>query len=126
KKSRRCCEHERGSALRLLAGLDYNDGMLKTIRLRNFKLHEDTSIEAAPITVFIGPNNSGKSSIFQALLLLRQAAARNDKFLCQSPTGNQPGPSENYLHSPNVIVDVGAFDEAVHKGADEIEIQLCG
>jgi len=29
--------------------------MLKTIRLKNFKLHEDTSIEAAPITVSVGP-----------------------------------------------------------------------
>lgn len=63
--------------------MDYNDAMLKSIRLKNFKLHEDTQIEAAPITVFIGPNNSGKSSIFQALLALRQAAARGVNELCQ-------------------------------------------
>jgi energy-coupling factor transporter ATP-binding protein EcfA2 len=100
--------------------------MLKTIRLKNFKLHEDTSIEAAPITVFIGPNNSGKSSIFQAMLLLRQAAARNDQFLCQPPAGIQPPPTEDYLHSPNLMVDVGTFEEAVRKGDNEIDIQLCG
>jgi energy-coupling factor transporter ATP-binding protein EcfA2 len=100
--------------------------MLKAIGLKNFKLHEDTSIEAAPITVFIGPNNSGKSSIFQALLLLRQAAARNDQFLCQPPTGIQPVPSEYFLYSPNLIIDVGAFDEVVRKGSNDIDVQLCG
>ena len=61
----------------------YNQAMLKSVHLKNFKLHEDTRIEAAPITVFIGPNNSGKSSIFQALLLLRQAASETISFLCQ-------------------------------------------
>jgi energy-coupling factor transporter ATP-binding protein EcfA2 len=100
--------------------------MLKTIRLKNFKLHEDTKIDAAPITVFIGPNNSGKSSIFQALLLLKQAAARNDTFLCQPPAGIQPPPPEHYLYSPSLIVDVGAFEEVARKGANEIEVQLCG
>ncbi len=100
--------------------------MLKTIRLKNFKLHEDTKIDAAPITVFIGPNNSGKSSIFQALLLLRQAAARNDQFLCQPPAGIQPAPSENYSYSPSLLVDVGAFDEAVRTGSDDIDVQLSG
>jgi energy-coupling factor transporter ATP-binding protein EcfA2 len=100
--------------------------MLKTIRLKNFKLHEDTSIEAAPITVFIGPNNSGKSSIFQALLLLRQAAARNDQFLCRPPGGIQPPPSEHYLYSPNLLVDVGAFDEVVRRGRNEIDFQVSG
>lgn len=100
--------------------------MLKSVHLKNFKLHEDTSIEAAPITVFIGPNNTGKSSIFQALLLLRQAAARNDQFLCQPPLGIQPAPSEHYLYSPNVIIDVGAFDEVVRRGGNEIDVQLSG
>jgi energy-coupling factor transporter ATP-binding protein EcfA2 len=100
--------------------------MLKSVQLKNFKLHEDTQIEAAPITVFIGPNNSGKSSIFHAMLLLRQAASRNDQYLCQPPGGIQPPPSEHYLYSPNVIVDVGAFDEVVRNGRKDILIRLCG
>jgi predicted ATPase len=100
--------------------------MLKSVHLKNFKLHEDTTIDAAPITVFIGPNNSGKSSIFQALLLLRQAASRNDRFLCQPAAAIQPAPSEHYLYSPNLIIDVGAFDEVVRRGANEIDVQLTG
>jgi hypothetical protein len=100
--------------------------MLKSVHLKNFKLHEDTLIEAAPITVFIGPNNTGKSSIFQALLLLRQGASRNDRYLCQPPSGIAPQPSEHYLYSPNLIVDVGTFDEVVRRGGSEIIIQLSG
>jgi len=100
--------------------------MLKSVRLKNFKLHEDTSIEAAPITVFIGPNNSGKSSIFQALLLLRQAASRNDAFLCQPAAAHQPPPSEPYQYSPGLNVDVGTFDEIIRLGGDDIRFEFSG
>ena len=108
------------------AFLRYNEAVLKSVRLKNFKLHESTSIEAAPITVFIGPNNTGKSSVFQALLLLRQAASRNDRFLCQPPAAHPPPPSEPYLYSSELIVDVGTFDEVVREGASEIDIQFSG
>jgi len=100
--------------------------MLKSVRLKNFKLHEDTSIEAAPITVFIGPNNSGKSSIFQALLLLRQAAARNDYFLCQPPANYELPASEPYQYSPQLTVDVGGFKEVIHRGGDDIHFEFSG
>jgi energy-coupling factor transporter ATP-binding protein EcfA2 len=99
--------------------------MLKRIQLRNFKLHEDTRIEAAPITVFIGPNNSGKSSIFQALLLLRQAASRNDRLLCQSSAGEMP-PQAPYEYSPQRAVDLGRFEEIRGRGGNDIHVQIAG
>lgn len=46
--------------------------MLQKIGIQNFKLHKDTSLEIKPITLFIGQNNSGKSSIFQVLQLIKQ------------------------------------------------------
>jgi energy-coupling factor transporter ATP-binding protein EcfA2 len=100
--------------------------MLKSVRLKNFKLHEDTSIEAAPITVFIGPNNSGKSSIFQALLLLRQAAARNDRFLCQPPAGYELPSGEPYQYSPQLTVDVGRFEEIIRRSGNDIHFEFSG
>lgn len=101
--------------------------MLKSVRLKNFKLHEDTLIEAAPITVFIGPNNSGKSSIFQALLLLRQAAARNnERYLCQPRSRDEQPARKPYLYGPEVIIDIGAFDEIVRKHENEIRIDFLG
>jgi hypothetical protein len=51
--------------------------MLSRIALRNFKGHIFTEIDLKPITIFIGPNNSGKSSIFQLLMLFKQCLNRN-------------------------------------------------
>lgn len=47
--------------------------MIKTMRLQNFKAFEDTGdLKIKPLTVLAGPNSSGKSSILQSLLLLKQ------------------------------------------------------
>lgn len=43
--------------------------MLTQIAIRNFKLFEDVTIELGTPVVFIGPNNSGKTSAIQALAL---------------------------------------------------------
>jgi hypothetical protein len=100
--------------------------MLKSVHLKNFKLHEDTLIEAAPITVFIGPNNSGKSSIFQALLLVRQAASRNDQYLCQPAAAHVPPPAEPYQYSPQLTVDVGRFEEIAGRSGHDVDFAFSG
>lgn len=47
--------------------------MLKKLRIQNFKVWEDTGeIDLAPITLFFGANSSGKSSIGQFLIMLKQ------------------------------------------------------
>lgn len=46
--------------------------MLTRIRLENFKSWRALDIALAPITLLFGTNNSGKSSVLQALLLLKQ------------------------------------------------------
>jgi predicted ATPase len=51
--------------------------MLTKLAIKNFKAHVDTDLDLKPITVFIGPNNSGKSSIFQILLLYKQKSLDN-------------------------------------------------
>jgi hypothetical protein len=49
---------------------------LMSIELERFKSYaEPTLIELAPLTIVLGRNNSGKSSIIQALLLLKQTLA---------------------------------------------------
>jgi hypothetical protein len=47
---------------------------LKRLRLRRFKAFETAEIEVSPLTVLIGPNNAGKSTVLQALALLSQSA----------------------------------------------------
>lgn len=46
--------------------------MITEINLKNYKAFEDVSIPIKPITIFLGANSVGKSSIIQLLLLLQQ------------------------------------------------------
>ena len=53
--------------------------MWTKLRLRNWRCFEDTGeMELAPLTVLIGPNSGGKSSILKAFLVLRQTVEERD------------------------------------------------
>ena len=76
--------------------------MLTQLRFQNFKSWHDTgSIRFAPLTVFFGPNSSGKTSIHQLLLLLKQTAESSDR--------------RRVLHfgDRNSVVDLGTFHEII-------------
>ena len=47
--------------------------MITNITLQNFKCFRCISVDSKLITVFIGPNGTGKSGVLQALLLLKQS-----------------------------------------------------
>ena len=49
--------------------------MLDTIEIENFKCFEHLKLRCAPLTVLCGLNGMGKSSVFQALLCLRNYGA---------------------------------------------------
>lgn len=54
--------------------------MLNYLSIKNFKGWKDTgNIELAPITVFFGSNSSGKSSIGQFLVMLKQTVQQPDR-----------------------------------------------
>src|SRR5262245_45666372 len=44
--------------------------MITKLRVQNFKCLRDVTVELGPLTVLIGPNDSGKSSVLDALHLL--------------------------------------------------------
>jgi predicted ATPase len=46
--------------------------MFTNIELENFKAYDHLATPLRPLTILLGPNNAGKSSILQALLLLKQ------------------------------------------------------
>ncbi|MBK7464168.1 MAG: AAA family ATPase [Betaproteobacteria bacterium] len=46
---------------------------LKTLSLRNFKSVEDLTLPLEPLTVLTGLNGSGKSSVLQAIALIKQS-----------------------------------------------------
>lgn len=45
--------------------------MIESLRLQNFKGHRDTTVDLGRLTVLVGPNGSGKTSLLQALGVLR-------------------------------------------------------
>ena len=47
--------------------------MLRSIEIENFKCFERMKLACTPLTLLSGLNGTGKSSIFQALLVLRQS-----------------------------------------------------
>jgi predicted ATPase len=53
--------------------------MLTHLKLENFKIWRSTGpVRLAPITLLLGTNSSGKSSLIQSLLLIRQTAKGDD------------------------------------------------
>jgi len=75
--------------------------MLSHLELHNFKAFADVAIDIKPITVLLGPNNSGKSSLMAALRLLTQTLESNDK---QIP-----------LLLNGIMGDFGTFQDIVHQ-----------
>lgn len=53
--------------------------MLSQLKLKNFKIWKSTGqIDLAPVTLFLGTNSSGKSSLIQSLLMIRQTVNAAD------------------------------------------------
>jgi len=46
--------------------------MLNRIQIKNFKCHDELDLRLAPMTILVGGNASGKSTVIQALLLAKQ------------------------------------------------------
>ena len=77
--------------------------MLKELKISNFRCFDDeVMVRFAPITVLIGKNNSGKSSIIKFLLMLQQSLNRSN-----------PG----FLVSENEKVSLGSFYELKNTNA---------
>lgn len=82
--------------------------MLSHLRIQNFKIWKDTgSIRMAPITLFFGANSSGKSSIGQFLMMLKQTVESPDRKAVFYPGGK------------NSAVQLGSYQEMVfHRNAE--------
>ena len=85
--------------------------MLQRLGLRNFKAFRQQSFDLAPITVFVGRNGTGKSSVLQALAFLKQS----------SKAGKQV---YSAVEGWPVLVDLGEFSDVVHKGDSSVAIGL--
>lgn len=78
--------------------------MITRLRIQNFKAWRDTGeIRMAPLTIFFGSNSSGKSSISQFLLMLKQTAQLSD--------------TQRVLHPGDkfTAIDMGTYKDMVHE-----------
>ena len=74
--------------------------MITHIRVKNFKSWKDSGeVKLAPLTGFFGTNSSGKSSLLQMLLLLKQTV-RSAEIL--------------FFGDQNSLVNLGSFREVIH------------
>ncbi len=84
--------------------------MLTKLRIKNLKAWGEQlwepGVQLAPITLFLGPNSAGKTSLLQAPLLLKQTFDSPDRTLDLN-LGGQPAD----------LVDLGTAESIVHQGA---------
>ena len=69
--------------------------MLSCLRAKNFKSFEDVGVELGNPVVFIGPNNSGKTSALQALALWEAGVRRWTERRKNSTAAQRPGVTIN-------------------------------
>lgn len=85
--------------------------MISKIELKNFKCFQDVSLDTAPLTVLSGLNSTGKSSVIESLLLLRQS-----KMISPYP--------EFPLILNGKYVQLGTGEDVLYEGADEDLISI--
>ncbi len=86
--------------------------MLEKIRLTNYKAFEDTGeIRIAPVTLLLGKNNSGKSSILKAISLVQESIAygEDSQLKLKSAAGVIHGNSFQDLFHKRQFTDLGFF-----------------
>lgn len=79
--------------------------MITELKLNNFKSHQHTTLNMKPLTLISGVNNIGKSSVLQALLLLRQTFKKG--ILSKGLDLNKP------------LVSIGIGNDALYRLASE-------
>lgn len=84
--------------------------MIKNIKLKNFKSFSNLDIEMRPITLFVGPNNSGKSSVLSSIRLLCQTAESND-------------PSVRLLLN-GIMGDFGTYKDLVYQNTTKKHLEM--
>jgi len=89
--------------------------MITSLSLENFKGWRQANLPLGQITVLFGTNNSGKTSILQSLLLLKQTVERYDR--------SRP---LHFGEQEKDLIELGSFGEAVygHNLKNEIGIEL--
>ncbi len=83
--------------------------MFTRLRLTNFKAWTDTGdVELKPVTMLLGTNSSGKSTLIQSLLLLKQTVQSPDRTVHLNLGGDEVSDLFNF----------GGFDDVLNKSVE--------
>ncbi|MBL4830760.1 MAG: DUF3696 domain-containing protein [Aliivibrio sp.] len=84
--------------------------MLKTLELSNFKAWEKLDIEFGSVTGIFGTNSSGKSSLIQALLMLKQTKDNSDRSIAID------------FGSSEKLADLGTYHDVIYKHDQQLDL----
>ena len=88
--------------------------MITKLRVQNFKSWQDTgTLQLAPLTGLFGANSSGKTSILQVPLMLKQTVERPSDW-------NEP----LYFGDEESLVNLGNFDAVIHKHKQDLSLNI--
>ena len=89
--------------------------MLTSLRLKQFKAWADTGpIALKPITLLLGTNSSGKSSLIQSLLLLKQTVESPDRTIHLNLGGDER----------NDVFNFGDFSSILTQGSTDRQFEI--
>lgn len=90
--------------------------MLSHLKLDNFKIWRTTGpLRLAPLTLLLGTNSSGKSSLIQSLLLIRQTVKSDDPNIDL----NLGNPDNDYSNGKADSVTLGLFQDVLCRSASD-------
>ncbi|HWY05998.1 MAG TPA: AAA family ATPase [Candidatus Acidoferrales bacterium] len=85
--------------------------VINALRIRNFKSLADTGdLRIKPLTFLVGPNSSGKTSIIQSLLLLKQTVESRDL--------------KNPLSINGPYVQLGSYPDLLYMHDDKVKFEV--
>ena len=88
--------------------------MITELSAQNFKSWENTGrLQIAPLTGFFGANSSGKTSIFQTLLMLKQTAERPPDWNGVIDFGDEGS-----------VVNLSNFNEVIHRHKSGLSLDI--
>lgn len=129
-----------------MTSIPYGDepaGAITKLTVRGFKsLYDESSIEIRPLTILAGANSSGKSSIMQPLLLMKQtmdapfdpgalwldgsniAFTATDQFFSRSPQGRTLRPLEVAIQLSSGVSVRQSFERRPKGGVELLEMAV--
>jgi len=93
--------------------------MLDKVSIKDFKCHSNTLINLKNLTLLVGTNSSGKSSVIQSLLLVIHHITDS----VASPLNGHLVSIGNFSEARNIINNAKSFELGINLGSEELKLK---